>query len=562
MSSDIPRHIEARRGFSVSYKGKTLLSTVDPITQGERVVGLVPKIEQTLYLCPSPLYGYGLQTLLNDLSPGSAVLCIEADEQLFDLSARAMEELLRQNPSLRLIGICQPEMICTYVRNTWGSRRFRRLEVLRLSGGWQLYADLYESLAEVLRRNIATDWSNALTLMKLGRRYIRNAIRNFALIPKMHSFADLSFGDSSVLVLGAGPSLDMVLDELQRTCGKELYEITRSFKIICVDTCLQALKDRNIRPDLVVALECQHWNLRDFIGLDSWEVPVAMDLSALPATRDVLGGHIFLFATPWTELRLFRRLKEADLLPEIFPPLGSVGLTAVAVAQRVSSGSIIIGGLDFSYTLDSFHARSTPGHREKLRRQTRFRSILNVETVCRHGVYTILSKSGLPVWSDPGMKNYRDLFEQEFVLEPRIRDIASLGLSLGIKALSPEQALSILQENKTNKTLSPPIPGQRQKTQAIQALSLEKVEAFIHKEKNTLLMLRNIMVGNISRTSEQLEDLLDECDYLWAHFPECAGTGGYRPLATDISFLKRVRIEIDPLVRLFELTLKELRDKI
>ncbi|MDR0399710.1 MAG: hypothetical protein LBH51_02045, partial [Treponema sp.] len=53
----------------------------------------------------------------------------------------------------------------------------------------------------------------------------------------------------------------------------------------------------------------------------------------------------------------------------------------------------------------------------------------------------------------------------------------------------------------------------------------------------------------------RLETLLDECDYLWAHFPECAETGGRRPGAGDISFLRRVRFEIDPFLKLWDLAL-------
>jgi hypothetical protein len=561
MTGETPRQLRARRGFSLSYKGKTLLSVIDPIAQADRLVDTVSKLDRTLYFCPSPLYGYGLARLLNNMSADSAVLCVETDEKLMDLSLKTMEESLRDHPRFRLLRTGDALSLCTYVRELWGGRSFRRVEILRLSGGWQLDPELYESLAAALRREIALDWGNAMTLVKLGRRYIRNALRNLALIPGAFPLSAVNFAADPVLVLGAGPSLDGVLDGLEGFFGalSPMESVstgrpslkTRPFRIICVDTALSPLKERNIKPDLVVALESQHWNLRDFIGCGGWELPVAMDLSALPATAGFLGGRSFLFVTPWTSLSLFDRMRTAGLLPEALPPLGSVGLTAVAAALRVSSGPVVIGGIDFSFTLDRFHARSTPGHLDRLGRQNRFLGLISAETAFRRGVFAGTSKSGMPVRSDPAMQTYRDLFSREFAGETRLRDIIGPGLPLGIRALSPEAAFTLLRSSPH--PASPPPEGGKKRPPA------EAVESFILRERQTLLTLRRILTGETALVSEQLDALLDECDYLWAHFPEWAGAGGRRPPGTEISFLKRVRVEIDPSVRILDLVLGELR---
>jgi hypothetical protein len=431
------------------------------------------------------------------------------------------------------------------VRKTWGSRWFRRVEVVRLSGGWQLFPELYESLAAALRQEIALDWSNAMTLVRLGRRYIRNAIRNLPLIPCAHSIKDLDFAGSPVLVLGAGPSLDQTLDKIGRIFGTRLSDPdTRPFRIICVDTCLQALREREIKPDLAVALECQHWNLRDFIGLGSWEIPVAMDLSALPATRHVLGSRIFLFATRWTRLRFLDRLEDAGLLPASFPPLGSVGLSATAIARRVSSGPIFMAGLDFSFTLDQYHARSTPGHAERLRTQTRFRGILNAQAAFRPGVVSTLSKSGLPVRTDPAMQGYCSLFGQEFATEGRMEGrmralVSTTGLGLGLRTVSVEEAAPVLGTGRDLRIRIAPLAE----------CGVAALGSFMCRERNLLLSLRSMLRGDAP--ASDMGALLDQCDYLWAHFPDCAGADGRRPPATDLSFLKRVGVELSAMLPLF-----------
>jgi hypothetical protein len=556
MPPEILRETPARRGFSISYRGKTLLSRIDPVAVAERIAAETAARDRTLYLCPSPLYGYGLDVLLKRLGDNSAVLCVEEDGQLFDLSLRAFGGLLSESSAagdrpLALVKAADPGALCAFVRKTWGERRFRRVEVLRLTGGWQLSPRLYEDLAACLRRDMAISWGNAMTLIKLGRLYTRNAIRNLALIPEYGDIGDLDFGAAPVLVLGAGPSLDGLLRGLlDRFGGAAGDPQKRPFRIVCADTCIPCLREWGIRPDVAVILESQHWNLGDFVGAHGWGIPAAMDLSALPASGRVLGGPVFLFATPWTGLRLFDRLEAAGLFPSGILPLGSVGLAALAIALKAGSGQVLSGGMDFSFTIDSYHARSSPGHLSRLAGASRFRSLLNPAAAFRKGVFACLSKSGLPVRSDPAMRGYRDLFVQEFAGEKRLRDIQGPGLPLGVQSLSLDEALELLAGEGA---LPPVLPLRRKRENCRETLAL-----FIGEEQRRLLRLRALLSGGPSGAAEEFEGLLDDCDYLWAHFPECAGAGGRRPPAEDISFLKRVRAEIEPFLKLWNFSLSDI----
>ena len=533
--------------------GKTLLSGIDPVRRAERTADAVSVRDRTLYFCPSPLYGYGLKRLLERLeaeAPNSAILCVEADPELYELSVKNIDPSSAAGGKLRITGISGIESLCALVRETWGMTAFRRVETIRFTGGWQLFPELYASLCELLQREIAADWSNALTMTKLGRLYIRNALRNIALVPDFPSIADISFGSSPVLVLGAGPSLDETLDALQsRFFDTIRFPESRPFRIICVDTCLGALKDRNIAPDLAVILESQYWNIRDFIGCRGWEVPSAVDLSALPASVRVLSGGGYLFMTPWTHLRIFERLREAALLPSVIAPLGCVGNTAVELARRVSRGKIICAGLDFSFPVDKFHARGTPGLRGCLNAQTRLRGIINHN----YGAsFAALSKSGMPVRSNPALQNYRNLFEWEFSCDPRLFDIAGSGLPLGLKTLSIEDAIKIIFHGGTDghEQVNVSRGGEERE------LLAERVLAFFENEKKRLVELRYILTGEAAAGKERLNVLIDECDFLWAHFPDYSG--GRRPGLAEIgrgndnalSFLKRLRAEIDPMLAL------------
>jgi hypothetical protein len=569
MIDETPRQVAARRGFSVSYKGKTLLSTRDPVALAESAAAAVSGLRgPTLYFCPSPLYGYGLGLLLERMAGDSAVLCVEADAKLLELSHETIDGSVLANPRFLLTGAAEDAAVCALVRKTWGSRRFRRVEQLRLSGGWQLSPALYNALGDALSREIALDWGNAMTLVKLGRLYARNALRNLALLPRSKPLSALDFGAAPVLVLGAGPSLDGFLDGLAGRFG-DLSGGPRPFKIVCVDTALSSLYERRIKPDLAVALESQRWNLGDFIGLGGWEAPVAMDLSALSATGEMLGSRPSFFFTPWTTLSLFSRLKAAGLLPEAFPPLGSVGLSAAAIACRLSTGPIVVAGLDFSFTLDLTHARSAPAHKEQLRRQTRFCSLIDPARSFRAGCYAALSKTGEAVRSSQTLKNYRDLFQREFAGPPegsalrgRIRDLAGSGLDLGLETLDEDAAWALLAGGGPGGEAGGRGSGNGAAPAAVAAVEDEDAAKglldFVDGELAGLKRLRGILTGESAEGAGQVEALLDRCGYLWAHFPECAAAGGRRPEASDLGFLKRVRAEIDPFIKLLGLTKEQL----
>ncbi|MCL2043874.1 MAG: DUF115 domain-containing protein [Treponema sp.] len=568
-------------GGGFSHNGKTLLSGVDPAGRADKIADAVPVMDGTLYFCPSPLFGYGLERLLSRLTdaPHSALLCIESDPELFALSQKHFSDSLRSNTKLRLTNKCEAGALCVLLRQEWGPRFFRRIQTVRLSGGWQLSPALYNMLAESLQREIALDWGNAMTLTKLGRLYIRNALRNLPLIPRWPSLARLSFGRRPLLVLGAGSSLDSTLDVLSRRFGETCkLPQTRPFGIVCVDTCLPALRERGITPDLVVILESQHWNLGDFTGLSGWKIPAAFDLSAYPRSGTVLSGGLFLFFTPWTKLRIFDRLEAAGILPAALPPLGSVGLSAVAIACRLTQGVILTAGLDFSFTLDSYHARSTPGHSGKLRRQNRLTSLLNAEAAFDGAVFSLISKvegtdtvkSGDRVLSDPAMRRYRDLFEREFSADHRLFDIVGSGLPLGIKTLSPEVAFGILSGDNDAEEVpcGDNLMTSLTVTSAVSnSIIAEKLRIFIQNEQDCLILLRNLLTASVSMDYTALDTLINECDYLWAHFPDYAAAD-CRPVIEEIkagkssavSFLKRLRVEIDPFLRLLDYCKEQLMD--
>jgi hypothetical protein len=152
------------------------------------------------------------------------------------------------------------------------------------------------------------------------------------------------------------------------------------------------------------------------------------------------------------------------------------------------------------------------------------------------------------------MRKYRDLFEQEFGGNPRLLDITGPGLPLGVKTVTAAEAFAILNGTGDLPLTQKPAPNGAKTLQACES----EIVAFAKHEADTLEEIKKMLSGAIPVEPEKLETMLYAADYLWAHFPECAGVGHTRPPATDLSFLKRVRAEIDPFLKLWEITLEEL----
>lgn len=561
MINEVPRLQPARRGLSLFYHGKTLLSTIDPVGQSEKAAKTYSLKTRTLYLIVSPLFGYGISQLLEHMPEDSALIGLEVDPNLF---LTTKDEFVRNIPEqVPYIATDSAEELCRFVRRKWGPRRFRRIELITLNAGWTLNEELYIRLFHALQSEISTDWANAMTLTRMGRLYAKNTLRNLSTLARHPSIDTLHFGTAPVLLAGAGPSLDMVLGQLVENFPGIYDKTNRPFRIICVDTALRAFLSRSIPVDLVVALEAQIWNLKDFIGYGETDFDLAADLSAHPDTIQIGPGKIFFFFTPWTKLSFIDRLEQAGILPVLCPPLGSVGLTAVHLALSLTEGPIFIAGLDFSYTTELYHTKSSPGYQRRYCRQNRLTPITTDQSLCKADQLKIIDKNGGKVLSDRALRRYWQLFIREFGNNLRLVDISPSGLDLTIRHSNSSDLLNQaarltprLLEQKNPERCTHDTPQSHTDSMAIEGDRSAVIKALLTKELAALTRLRALLSGEASAAAGELDKLLDYCDYLWAHFPECAAAEGQRPGTNSLSFLKRVRAELDYFIKIVELGLK------
>lgn len=427
MSGEKPRLEPASNGQHVFYLHRRLYSPRDPRGGAVRRAQAAGTVRpQTLVIVPSPLLGYGLEELLQNCPADAVVLAVELDPQLAELTrSAAVSSELSGDP--RLIWMLAPgdkDLDALLPRIL--AKRPRRTQLVALSGGFGLRASQYRHLVQRFEDEIRIFWQNAMTRVRMGRLWIRNLFRNLALLPGSVPLQALAT-DLPTVVVAAGPSLDDHIHQLSSLYGEK----RRHLRIISVDTAVPALSAHNIRPDIVVAVESQQANAADFLA-DLPAIPhLICDLTAYPGTTRTFARHQLLsfVSSRFAPSALLDRLRERNVLPEGVPPLGSVGVLAVYLARRLTSGPVYFTGLDFTYDLERTHARGAPMHTLSLIRRNRLDPSPFFGMALNRPLVTPADKSGRKTRSDTVLLSYAE----------QLREVVRT--TTGVYDLSPESGL-------------------------------------------------------------------------------------------------------------------------
>jgi hypothetical protein len=179
-----------------------------------------------------------------------------------------------------------------------------------------------------------------------GKLWFKNAVRN--LFAAERSSAPLP-PVRRAAVSAAGPSLEAQIPALREAQEAGAF-------LIATDTSLPALMGRDLVPDAVVSIDCQHISYYHFLGGIPEGLPLILDLAS-PSTLCRLGDSVRFFSSGHP----FCAYVSARWRP--FPALdtsgGNVTHAALSLAEALGAESAILAGADFSYPDGKSYARGT-----------------------------------------------------------------------------------------------------------------------------------------------------------------------------------------------------------
>ncbi len=545
-----PCLVKTGQGFSVQYKERLLYSKYNP---QKNILSLVDSLEipeGTVILCLSPVLCYGLEKLLAKMPENCLLICAESDKNLYSLFCDNLKNMHFCNKKLIAV---KPEKLDTLPEylsiNNRG--RFRRCIKIDFSGGAEINRAFYENLYEACQNAIGQFWKNRVTLIKFGRRYSANFLRNLQLLSK--SIKNVKT-DQPILVTGAGESA------LETLCMLKPY--AEHFFIIAVDAALPTLKSLNIRPNAVVCEESQDIIADAFTGCRNWYDYLFAGLSTNPNVTRLCPQKNVFHTTEFCSAGFIDRAKKEEILPDFIAPLGSVGLVAVQAALKTRESEeipVFVTGMDFSYSPGCTHLKDSL--HERMRRIYEFRLNQGKAFAGSFGSNSIIADSELykvsydknELITTASLMGYAKLFNYVFKGTPNLFDAGLRGIKLELPALNPITIIKSLKPNKAsirqekffcdNETL-----GKEKNTPNYDTES--KIHNFIYGEINALKELKDIFTGKITLSENEkksrITELLESREYLYLHFPD-----GYQLNLTQ-PFLNRIRIEIEYFLKILK----------
>ena len=531
-----PLLVNASGDFSnvkiIQYKSRFLYSKYNPFKSIVSIIQNSIFLEGSIIVICAPCLWYGLEVLMQKLPAACKIIAIQDDEQLLYIAQQAIPQEYRNK--ITLCGTNNLLELDGYIRDLVQTGTYKRAVRIDFSAGIQLNVQMYNAVFAGIQEITASFWMNRITLVKMGRLFSKNVFQNLPMMADGLQLSEVCKSvDKPIIVCGAGESLDSTPKEIIENCF-----------VIAVDAALIAILRRNIHVDAVVSLESQYVIQKAYIGVQEFQDDIILfaDIASRPSVVRSIKNKTVWFASEYTNAKFLANLKQLDIIDDFIQPLGSVGLAATLIALKLRQSQdvpVFITGLDFSYSIGLTHAKGTPAHATRLFSTNKLFPVENYDAAFASGVFPIANKSKHTMMTSKSMKSYSDSFAATFNGVQNLFDLGKTGIPLNIPFITENIAEELIKkaDTSTNLLLCTHKKVERKnniaKFYSAERTALETIKDLLKLGENSSKRELNISLD------EQLKKLLQPREYLYLHFPD-----GYA-FSTEISFLKRVRAEID-----------------
>ncbi len=542
-ANETPCLVDTARGVSVLYHNRYLFSKYDPQKAFKTVLENTTILPESLIVCVSPVLAFPIQEIMkkleNEKIDSCFVLAIEKDKTLYDFFYAQYQSDVASTFSSILVEHVNDIALLLEGMNLSGIKipsvsRFRRIIVLDASGAVQQHKDFYNEVIMYAQNSISQFWKNRMTLLSLGKLFSKNTIKNVSKLRTAFSIQKQSIS-KPILVVGAGSSLDEVLPFIKKN--------NRSLYIISIGASVRTLIASGIEVDCVINIEAQFATEKAFVGIKNSKICLFTDIASRPSVTNLLGGNVGFFMSEYAASPLLERVKQFFPHIPVFPPLGSVGISAVELAlfmRKDIDVPVFFTGLDFSFPVGKTHAKESPHIKESLQNCNRLSPVGNVAVSFRPGVFSFRSQNKDLV-SDSGLKVYADLFNERYKNVKNIFNISRFGMLDSHFNCNLETALKILSSIVLQDMSS--VYSQVDNCSS-------SVKKFYKEEQEKLMSIKNMLTGKTLLDESTLLPLLEDCSYLYDHFPD-----GHKGANLRQDFLNRVRSEVDVFLKQLTITM-------
>jgi len=352
------------------------------------------------------------------------------------------------------------------VFNRFSPLAFKGYKIIKLRGDVSLDKDYYSKLENYFKSILSVKLSDILTHLAFENLWIKNIISNIPFISGKRSISSLknSLKNKPALVICAGPSLYNQLNAIKK--------ISQKIYTIAVDTVLEPLIISKIKPDFVVTLDSQFYNIYDFIytftnSSFNKDTYLIADLLVYPKILKNWKGEIFLSESVNNSADEKSYNSEHPLVSILkkyvssFASLscgGSVATTAVEFAIFLGADPIFITGLDLSYTNYTTHINSSPQYTKQYMESNRLQTLNTsmIKSIKDRRLKELEGIDGKNVLSDFVFQNYLNWIESRKNYRGRVFNLTHKGVNISsVEHLNIKELLKLTEDIDKKKALTP-----------------------------------------------------------------------------------------------------------
>ena len=320
-----------------------LHSLFDPEKEGERTSALVTGGGYIV------VFGFGacyhIRPLLkrDDIN---GILLVDKDIEIIKsvLSEIDLSDILSDSRISILIDKTEPEII-EYLPANYLPAVTGDFQTLSLRSRVEFEKKYFSGIMNSIRSVLETLSDDYTVQTWFGKRWFINSVANLAAAQRSTT---VIAPQRSVLIAAAGPSLEIQLDLIREK--KE-----HSF-LISTDTALSCLLKNDIKPDLVISIDCQQITYHHFMYGYPEDVPLVADLASPPAVSRLTDRTLFFTSGHPFSHYINRNWRK---FPFVDTSGGNVTHAALSLADTLGASEIFLFGADYSYPEGKTYARGT-----------------------------------------------------------------------------------------------------------------------------------------------------------------------------------------------------------
>ncbi len=348
-----------KQGFFLIFRNKRLSSSIDPITEAERVFYGYSSTNKVLFL-----FGIGNLYLLTNLlkirKQNQITIIIENNEELLAYYWKNHSDFHKflLMPNCHIFTNKNLFFLWNYL-NSLKIEKLQGHKIFKHLPSIQFNKDFYQAIEEKIHIVFKSNFSSLLTKFEFETLWFRNIVSNTSFLDAKDYRNRLNFYKNKLesipfVIVGAGPSL--------RYSYKELELLKRKAFILTTDTALKPLLKMGIVPDGIHVLDAQlhcYFHLR---GIPLSDMIVFADLVIHPFLLKSLKPLGWVFSSTmryninYDGKIQIDKTKGINLVEKFYGEIagiqsgGSVSTSAFEIARYFGTKTIFLVGMDLAWT--------------------------------------------------------------------------------------------------------------------------------------------------------------------------------------------------------------------